>query len=432
VERRLGTHGESAGICESEILRLAPEVPLTLARELGTIWDGQANAIIERVLEITAESGRVVLPLEGRAEAIGDMARLVHILSIRVVAHRVAGRDPGLICPVEEAANLALPVALRRVQETAKNVAHGFWFQVFDRIRSQRARILPAQPPPWPPVLPGRSPRVRPSGTRRNHYVPKFTSAPWRNDQQRVLQVRRDAGGVISAFPASYTAFGFEKWLYPQQLEDWFGLIENSAAGPFAKLLSADVLLPEDRYFWTSFLITQFIRTPTYFAKSAKELRRVAAVESWPWPMSLDLLRRSHQSIFTQDHVFAKLYERITAMKWRILTTSDARPFPRTDTPAVISLGGGWTCNYPLSPTRCFAAGPDATTEFDVPAALSESIAESTHATLVRRLLRSSRRSFLVRTTDDAEYWKKLAHDFLPEVDPASDVRAWGDFGLTP
>ncbi len=429
AERRLATHDRSAGLCEIELLRLAPEVPLTLARELGRIWDGQLNAIIERVLELTAVSGRVELPVEGRAEAVGEMARLVHLLSIRIVAHRVAGRDPTQFHPADEAASLSSTDAVERVRETAKNVAHGFWFQVFDSIRSQRAPIFPGQPPPWPPVLPGRSPRAHKNGTRKNHYVPKFTSAPWKNDHQNVLQLKRGAGGVIAAFTTSYTSFGFEKWLYPEHLENWFGLIESSAARPLAKLLSADALLPEDRYFWTAFLITQFIRTPTYFARSAKELRRRAAAESWPWSMSLELMRRSHQQIFREDHVFAKYYERIATVNWRVLTTSDERPFPRTDTPVVISLDGGWTCYYPLSPTACFAAGPHVSTVFDVPAALHEPISDYVHGTLVRRLLRSSRRSFLVRTADDVEYWKKLAHDFLPLVDPASDLGAWGDLG---
>ena len=413
--------------CEAELLRLVPSVARERSRELGAIWDEQVNRILRQMFDLTADSGRVELPLDGRAEVVGELARLMLFLSSRVVASRLEGREVHSIDLEQERAELETPTALERVRNTAQNVATRIWFKVYDEIRARRTSLDPSKPSPWPPPLPGRAPRRPRRHTLKNHYVPEFSSAPWKNGQQKARLIKRDERGIVTTSVKPHSAWGYEKRLYPQHLEDWFSLIENSAAGPYMKLVTSDILTPEDRYFWSAFIITQFLRTPTYFAAAAKQLRRIAVSEEWPWHMSPDLLKRSHQTLFDQDVVFAEYYRRLQFVRWRILTTEETHPYPRTDTPVVISASTGWTCYYPLTPTKCFVAGPQGTTEWDVPAALSEPIDVPTHAQLSQMFLQNSRRAFLIRADDDFGHWRMLAEKHLPQRDPAADCIAWGE-----
>lgn len=407
------------------IYRLDPSLERESADRLADLWADQLDQVIKRMLVLTAESGRRVWPRGSRPEAVGTLARLTAFLADRIISDRTAGRSPSEIDLDEERQTLRTPHFIEKVENTAANMAVA-WNKVFDDLSHKRSPLSPAQTTTWPPKLPGRPPRQRSKGTVINHYVPEFTTKPWANETGKVQIVTRDRPGVIDERYGAPRSFGYEKLLYHQGLEDWFALLENAATVPYRKLISVGVLTPEDRYFWISFLIVQFLRTPSYMAMITKGLRERAAREKWPWRMTSDLTRRAYETTFTTDKVFDTYYRQFDAVRWSILKTDAAASFPRTDAPVVISVRDGWHCLYPLTPTHCFLAGSELATENDVPAALIHSIPGEAARLIAATLIRSARRSFVIPPGQDTEYWKALGHDALPLTDPAIDCIAWG------
>ncbi len=414
-------------IVESEILKRAPTLAPERVAALSALWDDQLDRILRRVFELTADSGRVAWPESARAEAVGELARLILWLGTRVVDRLAAERDLDSVDPHHEAEALRSPHAIARIEETAQTVATHIWFRVYDDLHARRGSVDRSNAFEWPPTLPGRVRRPASERTKRNHYVPEFTSLPWADAKGKARVVRRDERRVVTSRVRSVASFGYEKRLYPQHLEDWFSLIENRAKSSYDKLVTVDVLTPEDRYFWIAFLVTQFLRTPTYFSSASKRLRRMAQEKQWPWQMTPELLRRSHETLFRQDKVFAEYYERLNRARWSVLVTAEESPFPRTDTPVLISATGGWRLLYPLTPTKCFVAGPQERQDGDVPAALSEHVNPERYELLTRAFLASSRRSFLIRGGDDREAWSKRAREHIPMDDPAAGCIAWGE-----
>ena len=72
------------------------------------------------------------------------------------------------------------------------------------------------------------------------------------------------------------TAWGYEKNLYPQNIEDRLDKeLENEAAILYQKLTDGILLTDDERMKWAQFIITQAVRVPSFFRYRDKE------VECW-------------------------------------------------------------------------------------------------------------------------------------------------------
>lgn len=416
----------------ARLREVAPELPSDHATALASLWTRQSDLVIQRLLELTRLSGRVVWHSDARAEAIGDMARLLMFITEKVVEHRTNGRSVDSISVAEEEAALESPEAKERIENTARNLAEGVWFKVYDRLAVKYPLIQDETARPWPPTSRG---RPRPQGdnaTARNHYVPTFSTRPWANDERKVRLIKRARDGSATARARGYRAFGHERFLYPQRLEDWFAGIEQAAVTPYSKLLNTEVLTEEDKYYWVAFLTVQILRTPSFMAMSAKKLRRRAKAEGWPWAMTPALLRAAHQTVFEDHRIFASNYRQLVSRRWSIAVASSGSGFPRTDNPVIVRAaadGQGWRCFYPLTPTKCFVAGSAEANDVDPPAALPGQLSDAATQRLIRLLVSSSRRSFVVRCADDEREWLTVASD-IPMRERLEGYRAWGELTL--
>lgn len=413
----------------SRIRELAPGLAEDRARALARVWTQQLDRVVTRLHELTVESGRVVWHVNARAEAISRMARLLLFLSDRIIEQRTRDRTVEAIDPVEEAAALEQPDAAERVENTARVVAERIWFGVYDELAALFPLIAGERDRPRPPRLSGRGTRRTGHGTARNHYVPVFSTRRWADHRREVLVVKRDRTGAIFARRRSVRSFGYERFLYAQRLEDWFADVEHAAVTPYGKLCASEVLTDDDKYFWVALLTIQLLRTPSFMAWSARGLRERAHAEGWSRAMTPALLREAHAAMFEDDRVFSGYYRHLTQRRWSIAVAADGYSFPRTDTPVVMMAAGaprGWRCFYPVTPTKCFIAGPTDAREDDVPAALPARLSSGASERLIRALVSHARRSFAVRCSDDQDYWVAMAAT-LRTSDPVRGYRAWGE-----
>jgi len=131
----------------------------------------------------------------------------------------------------------------------------------------------------------------------RHHFVPRFYLANWReHDEMIPFSMRREDGSVLQSY-VKPSATAFENRLYSyanvpkkqrQAVEKLFFAadVDDKAATVMPKIMAGEIgsLLPEERIYWSRFLIAARLRVP----EIVHDLRKTASEE----------LRRS----LTEDH----------------------------------------------------------------------------------------------------------------------------------
>jgi hypothetical protein len=102
-------------------------------------------------------------------------------------------------------------------------------------------------------------------------------------------------------------------------------------------------------------------RTPWFISQNLAHLKTVIETRSLRYPTDIGSLRRAYETLFTNDDIFAFVYKLVVHRKWELWHPSAGAQFVRSDNPVVVSVqkAGGLTVLYPISPERCFVAGPE-------------------------------------------------------------------------
>ncbi|MBQ4891255.1 DUF4238 domain-containing protein [Shewanella sp. MMG014] len=187
--------------------------------------------------------------------------------------------------------------------------------------------------------------------TKKNHFSPVFANQHWTNEENGwhykyyyycphrkcVVDSHKDKGK---------TAWGYEFNLYSQELEDKLDTeIENNTAQIYDKLSNEETLNNDERMKWGQFIITQSMRTPSFF-KYREELEKSSDVDN----------------SFKEDIIGCQWCEDnkyIASRNWIILEAAEGDFFVRTDNPVYMTgflHNPNTTIFYPLSPKKCFVA----------------------------------------------------------------------------
>lgn len=187
--------------------------------------------------------------------------------------------------------------------------------------------------------------------TNKNHFSPTFANQNWTSEKegwhfsyyyfcenrQCVVEAHKDKGK---------TAWGFKYNLYSQSVEDRLDTeLENQASLLYEKLLLNEFLSPDERMKWGQFIITQTVRTPSYFKYRDK----------------LEELNGGDESY--KDKIIGCQWcdenKYIANRNWVILEAAEDDYFVRTDNPVYMTgflNNPTTTIYYPLSPKKCFVA----------------------------------------------------------------------------
>jgi hypothetical protein len=413
------------------ILRRSPYAKHSLCSDLAELWSEQLEAVLTAMSEATHVTGRVIWPEEARAELALEMAKLLLFVSERVVDDRLRDRELSSIDPSEERAYFESAHGKERARSTGVMFAEHVWNRVYDEFARKYPLVLNADR-----ELPfeyrvkkrreGRSPAAK-----RNHFLPGFAVKPWANSSGEILVFHHWVDGGVRASKRSYRNWGYEKFLYPQWLERYFHGVESDAADPYRRLLKNEPLPPDERRIFTTFLVVQMLRTPSFIARLGLGLRKKSVRENWDYPTNAGSLRRVYETLFENDAIHAELFVRLSAKRWQILRPSDEWVFPRVDSGIVIGAVLGHKQNsalFPLSPRACLCIGPGRANATDPPIPLDVQLDESQSRQVVIRIAAAGVRSVVLPPDVDAAQWSPLLSRYLGAGMSEEIVRysAWG------
>jgi hypothetical protein len=315
--------------------------------------------MVTRMLDICEHEDGLTLHVDHRAEAAHELARLLLFLSERILDAKAKVKPLGEYDPDAEVALLDTPEEQAKIHNTARNMADGVWKPLVAKWRQRRPLVeVPGRAERRPKV---RKP-VKLSFRENMHYVPQSTTQQWADKKSgKFLVYTMGLDGKVRVKPGTAKLWGVAPFIYTQGLEHLLGLIEGDARGPYQKLVDVIPLNEMEERRWVAFLIAQYIRTPRFMRTSVKWQREWIERTGFPYSTSPAHLGRAFETLFTNNDLYASSHRLITGRAWEVVQAAKGLTFLKGDNPAVItgSAGDGtWRMLYPLTPTRCFVAGP--------------------------------------------------------------------------
>lgn len=343
-----------------ELARRCPALDRMTAYRLASVWSALLDRIVTRMFEICEAETGVLLHIDQKAEVTLELSRLLLFLRDRILDEKAKHKALGGYDPDEEAGLLETDGERVRINNTARNMADAVWKPLIAKWRKRR------------PLLEGSSQSGKPAkllkpakpGLRKHlHYVPQFSTRQWtsaKSGKFRVYKIGVD--GEVKAEERSTKFWGAAPWLYTQGLETLLGLIESDAARPYDKLVGTVPLDQMETRRWIAFLIAQLIRTPRFMRAVLRHQKTWIEITGFMYPTTPAALGRAFETLFTNNDLYAAYYSQITRRAWAVVRAADGLTFLKGDNPVVI--GGGladnsWHLIYPLTPTKCFVAGPE-------------------------------------------------------------------------
>ena len=396
---------------------------------LAAVWTREAGLVVSRMFEMCRETEVMRLPIEVRHEAAFELAKLMLWLEDRMIEKKTAAVPIDEIAPDAEAEYVTSPGGVERIDNTARIIADRIWKPLCAKWWE---RVPAISTPPKKTIvtgLPSNSP-----GVKKQHFSPVFSNRRWAGTDGAVRVYALGVDGRIVARQTGYRKWGRESFIYSQELERHFGLIEGDAEAPYRKLLEIVPFSEIDRRHWVAFLAAQMFRTPWFFVQSLAGLRDIIATRDISYPTDVASLRRAHETMFTNPDVFTMVYRLVVNRRWEIWKAPAGSQFVRSDHPVVISTNGTkTTVFYPLSPDRCFVAGPALAEEVPQIVPDGRSVSDAQRADVNRLMASFARKSVIASplTNDTAlrgelepvlgQRWLALsrAKRFLP--------KHWGD-----
>jgi hypothetical protein len=333
---------------------------------LSDIWDVELDRIITRMLELSAESCPT-LPLETKHEAVVELAKLISFIADEMIEKKVANSDIKDIDLDKERAWLKSDKCAERVENTAKVLAENVWIRFLNEWWSKH----PVASSSERKVKRRKFARICKDGVRRQHFSPKFSNRYWADGQSKVRIYSPSLDGSVTSEVRPMGEWAREDYIYSQSLESLFAAIETDAGVPYKKLLDMVPFSEDDRRHWVAFLIAQLFRTPSYIVRHLWGLKNIIQRDGIAYDTDTASLRRAYETLFTNDQVFDMFYRKICGHEWSLFSAgSDKGVFIRGDVPVVIGgsdEGKNWRLIYPMTPFKCFVAGPIACKIPDIP-----------------------------------------------------------------
>ncbi|HEX9944707.1 MAG TPA: DUF4238 domain-containing protein [Thermoanaerobaculia bacterium] len=343
-----------------------PGVDEKKAIALAHVWKHEIDSILRQMLDYSHKRAGFCLHVQLRDEITFDFTLLMLAVINMVVEHKLKLMSCEQLDPEAEIQAASSPKGCEKIRNTAKDLAEGIWIKKLERWQERTRRLLENQDA----VRIRKSSEIllsrqRPSKvSTANHYVPSFTNRPWADSCGKVVVYSRKLDGHVKGVPRSYGSWGRASFLYSQALENQLSAIEGDAKRPWEKLLTGRPFSGSDERDWATFLIGQFFRTPRFILRSINHLKRMVDMKGWYYPnfpINPRNLRSVYETLFREDRVYASYYRSIARKSWWVVKPHPGEFFLKADEPILI-LGAlrdkDSSLVLPLSPTRCFVAGP--------------------------------------------------------------------------
>jgi Protein of unknown function (DUF4238) len=343
-----------------ELMRRCPDLDRVVAYKLSRTWSAALDRIITRMFDICEREDGLTLHVDHRAEAAFELGRLLLFLGKSILDAKAKVKPLDQYDPDAEEALIQTEDEQNKINNTARNMADGVWKPLTAKWRAKRPLIERADAPGRAHQL--RKPAKPPPYRKHMHYVPQSTTQQWAHERSsKFLVYAIGVDGEVRARPRTPKSWGAATSLYSQRLEHLLGLIEGDARRPYQKLVDVIPLSELERRQWVAFLIAQHVRTPRFIRRNIHHLKGWIERKAFPYPTSPAHLGRAFETLFTNNDLYRAYYQLITGRAWEVVRAADGLTFLKGDNPAVITgrkADWTWRLIYPLTPTRCFIAGP--------------------------------------------------------------------------
>jgi hypothetical protein len=373
---------------------------------LAEVWSEELDLIVRRMLSICRAEVGPVIPIEVRHEAIFELANLQLWLEDRLIEKKTASILIGEIDPDRERAALSTKDIQERIENTARICAESIWKPTLNEWGRRFPLILTASRQAKGRRLTQITGSPSP-GVRKQHYSPVFSNRYWASgSNNRVRIYSRGLDLQIQHSDEGYKKWAWEPFIYSQSLERYFSLVEGDAKIPYSKLLEMIPLSEGDRRHWIAFLVVQLFRTPSFLLKNLATMPTVIESRGINYPTDTASLRRAYETLFTNNDVFAWFYRLLVGRPWEMWSAPTESQFVRADDPVVINgsvIRGTWQLVYPMSPSRCFVAGPAHVEDQPAVVPTNRKLTEAEVSSVNERLAMGARRTVIAKiTTDDS------------------------------
>jgi hypothetical protein len=347
-----------------EVVRRCPTLDRVTAYRLACAWSTLQHRIVSRMFDICESETGLSLHIDQRAEAAFELSHLLVFLRDRILDDKEKYKTLSEYDPDDEAERLETKEEQAKISETARNMADGVWKPLSFKWRKQRPLV----------EVPGRAEKssklfksAKPVFRKHLHYVPQSTTRQWACAKSGKFTVYRiGIDGAVKAKESTAKRWGAAPLLYTQGLEHLLGLIESDTRQPYQKLVDVVPLDEMEKRYWIAFLIAQLIRTPRFMGSILRHQKAWIERTGFIYPTTPAHLGQAYETLFTNNDLYAAYHRQITLRAWAVVRAADGLTFLKGDNPVVISgapAGDSWRLLYPLTPTRCFIAGPELESE---------------------------------------------------------------------
>lgn len=323
---------------------------------LADVWAMEVDQIITKMFDIT-RSSRPPMHVSVREKAIFELAKLTLWLTDLVIDKKIEGKRLEDFDAIIESELMQLALGRERIDSTGRMLAEHIWLKLYDQWHEPIRRI----------VVPGQiksdvgNAKLINSTSRKrtieNHYSPRFSNRYWTDETGQIRIFSRSVRGGVQTKIRPYRRWGFRLYLYSQHLEDLLSRIENDAKIAYEKLLNVVPLTPAERNQWITFLIAQWLRTPSMMLQIMGRLKQKIKVESMNYGTSPADLARAYETLFQNDRLYRIFYTNIAQRFWCILHSPPGTFFIKPDVGVAVSGNydtEDWSLTFPLSPSKCF------------------------------------------------------------------------------
>lgn len=323
---------------------------------LADVWAMEVDQIITKMFDIT-RSSRPPMHVSVREKAIFELAKLTLWLTDLVIDKKIEGKRLEDFDAKIESELMQLALGRERIDSTGRMLAEHIWLKLYDQWHEPIRRI----------VVPGQiksdvgNAKLINSTSRKrtieNHYSPRFSNRYWTDETGQIRIFSRSVSGGVQTKIRPYRRWGFGLYLYSQHLEDLLSRIENDAKIAYEKLLNVVPLTPAERNQWITFLIAQWLRTPSMMLQIMGRLKQKIKVESMNYGTSPADLARAYETLFQNDRLYRIFYTSIAQRFWCILHSPPGTSFIKPDVGVAVSGNydtEDWSLTFPLSPSKCF------------------------------------------------------------------------------
>jgi hypothetical protein len=323
------------------------------ASKLIDIWGEMVDSIINQMFTYSKEHTQSV-HINLREEMALELANILSFISQKVVDNRLSGRSISEIDIKTEYQQCFGDEGKDKIKNTAIKCANHIWIERH-RIRWEPKTVaaLEREKKPKKTIL-------NPKDVENNHFIPlSFIKKYWSNKQSVFKSVKCSDGTIeIKARPVG--SWGYQKGLYSDYLEAYFGLIESDAARPIEMLLKMEPLNRPQREAFVGFIVIQRIRNPFFMKYLRSYMAPIVSSEVGEAESKDDGYMNSvYETLYGNNEFYDKIARPIMYSRW-VMIHSEKLEFVLPD---VCHIHGSYDEKkyliMPLTPQYCFIVLPE-------------------------------------------------------------------------